>query len=397
MLIAGEASGDLLAAELVQALRREFADARPLPSTDAQPLETGLAPQFFGAGGPRMAAAGVALALDLTTHSVIGPTDALQGYFKFRRFFRQLFQLAVARQPDVIICVDYQFFNRRFARALQRYTRSRADWFHDWRPKVVQYVSPQVWASREGRAYQMDRDYDLLLSIFPFEKGWYAERVPQLTVEFVGHPMVERYRRVNERRGEGRAPAGKPLVVLLPGSRRGELRRHMPVLAEAAQRIAATCEVAFRMVLPNESLVAYARPFESRIPGFELQVGQLGEALERATVAITKSGTASLECAFFGVPAVVFYKTSRITYLVGRQLVKVKHIGMPNLLANEAVYPEFIQDAASAEHLARATLELLGSAEKRAQIKAKLAQVVRDLGPPGASGRAAKAIVRLLN
>ena len=397
MVIAGEASGDLLAAELVQALRREFAEATAVPTRDLQPIATSLEPRFFGAGGPRMAAAGVDLAFDMTEHSVVGLWEVLRDYVKFRRLFRQLFELALERQPDAIICVDFSGFNRRFAHAVRQYVRPRRDWFHDWEPKLIQYVSPQVWASRESRAYQMERDYDLLLSIFPFEKDWYAKRVPRLPVEFVGHPMMDRYGEGRGPRSEGRGQGSSPVVLLLPGSRPGELRRHLPVLAEAAKRIAARRDVVFRMVLPHESLLEVAKPFEKLIPRLELQVGRLDEALRVADVALTKSGTITLECAFFGVPAVVFYKTSQVTYLAGKQLVQVKHLAMPNLLAGETVYPEFIQDAATAENLASATLALLEDKARYAQVKAKLAKIVAALGQPGASRRGAKAIVRLLD
>ena len=183
MLIAGEASGDMLAAELVHALREEIAHAEAVPTNDLQPLRTGLAPRFFGAGGPRMAAAGVELAFDLTAHSVIG-LDMLRHYFKFRGLFNRLVQLAIEREPAVIICVDFQLFNRLFAHAIKEYVRAHRGWFHDWDPKIVQYVSPQVWASREGRADQLARDCDLLLSIIPFEKEWYARRTPNLRVDF---------------------------------------------------------------------------------------------------------------------------------------------------------------------------------------------------------------------
>src|SRR5260370_22923428 len=205
MLIAGEASGDMLAAELVEALRSEFEEAEAILTTDYQPLCTGLAPRFFGAGGPRMAAAGVELAFDMTVHSVIGPSGALKNYFKFRRLFNQLYRLAIKREPEAIICVDFSVFNRRFAHAVKTYVRSRLDWFHDWDPKIIQYGSPQCWASREGRAYQMARDYDLLLSIFPFEKEWYAKRVPQFPVEFIGHPIIDRHLKA-----EGRGEKAKP-------------------------------------------------------------------------------------------------------------------------------------------------------------------------------------------
>jgi len=189
MVIAGEASGDLLAAELVQACAAEYAQAEALPTADLQPLTTGLQPRFFGAGGPRMAAAGVELAFDLTAHSVLGITEVVKRFFTFRRLLRTLFRLARERQPDAIICVDFSEFNLRFARAIRRYIRPRRDWFHDWQPKVIRYPRPRSGLSREGRAYQIQRDCDLLLSIFPFEKDWYARRVPRLHVEFVGHPM----------------------------------------------------------------------------------------------------------------------------------------------------------------------------------------------------------------
>src|SRR5690242_3076627 len=173
MLIAGEASGDWLAAELVQALREEFARAAAVPTQDYQPLYTSLEPRFFGAGGSRMAAAGVDLDFDLTQHSVVGLSDVVKNYLKFRRFFRRLYELALEREPDVIICVDFSGFNRRFAHAVRNYTRSHRGWFHDWQPRIIQYVSPQVWASRESRAYQMAKDFDLVLSIVPFEPEWY--------------------------------------------------------------------------------------------------------------------------------------------------------------------------------------------------------------------------------
>jgi lipid-A-disaccharide synthase len=152
MVIAGEASGDVLAAELVCALRQEFADAEAIPTADYQPLHTSLEPRFFGAGGPRMAAEGVDLALDLTAHSVVGLSDVLKKPLKFGRLFRRLFELALERQPDAVICVDFSEFNFRFAHAIRQYTRAHADWFHDWNPKIIRYPSPQVWASREGRA-----------------------------------------------------------------------------------------------------------------------------------------------------------------------------------------------------------------------------------------------------
>ena len=401
MLIAGEASGDLLAAELVGALRQELITVLAAPTSDAQPLHASLEPTFFGAGGPCMAAAGVDLAFDMTAHSVIGLWEAVKNFGKFRELFHRLYQLALERQPDAIICVDFSGFNRRFAHAIKTYVRGHSDWFHDWKPAVIQYVSPQVWASREGRAYKMARDFDLLLSTFPFEKEWYAQRVPELPVEFVGNPVVDRH--ANRFAPAGRSPAtgggstpGTTNIVLLPGSRPGELRRHLPVLLAAAKKIQAVRPATFHLVLPHSSLADYARRLDGQGNGVEVQVGGLDNALGTADLAITKSGTITLECAFFGVPAIVFYKTSALTYLVGKQVVKVRHIAMPNLLSGEEIFPEFVQGAATAENLSRTALELLDDAARRQRVKTRLAEVVSGLGGPGASRRAAKAIAGLL-
>jgi lipid-A-disaccharide synthase len=397
MLIAGEASGDVLAAELVRALRQELAGAESIPTTDYQPLHTGLEPRFFGAGGPQMAAAGVDLAFDMTAHSVIGLSDALKNYLKFRRLFFQLYRLALERQPDAIICVDFSGFNRRFAHAIRQYTRGRSDWFHDWAPKIIQYVSPQVWASREGRAYQVARDYDAVLSIIPFEKDWYAKRVPQLRVEFVGHPIVERYGEGRGTRGAGRGAMGTPLLLLLPGSRTSELARHLPVMMGALALIRAQLpKLRVRMVLPNDSLVRQAKALSLPVD-LEVQAGGLPESLAEADVAVASTGTVTTECAYFGVPTVALYKTSWSTYQVARRIVKVKYLTMPNLLADAEIFPEFVQGAAKPENIARAALELLRDEGRRARVKSRLAEIVTSLGGPGATRRAAHVVLETLS
>jgi len=391
MLIAGETSGDLLAAELVRALRRELAAAEPVFTADYQPLHTSLEPRFVGAGGQHMAAAGVELALDMTKHSLTGlPTPGQ--LLKFRRMAKTLLRLARERQPDAVICVDFQLFNSFIAGTLRDYVNKRQDWFHDWRPKIIQYVSPQVWASREGRAAKIARNCDLLLSIVPFEKEWYAQRVPSLRVEFVGHPIVDRY---------GKLPlvAVPPSVlnlVLLPGSRTGEIARHVPVMLNALSIIQRELpDLRAIMVVPNESLLDLVKEFNVP-PDLELRSSSLPDALSSATAAIAKTGTVNLECAYFGVPTVALYKTWWVTFQLGKRLATVRYMSMPNLLANEEVFPEFIQDDATPENLARGTLELLKNREHRENIRQRLKQLIATLGPPGASTRAARAILDLL-
>ncbi len=391
MIIAGDPSGDTLAAELVVELRRELLGHHVVYSGDTQPLRTGLEPRFFGAGGARMEAAGVELAFDLTQHSVIGLSDVLRNYFKFRRLFHELLELAKERQPDVVIGVDYGGFNLRFGRAIRKIARRGP--FKNWNPKLVQFVSPQVWASRAGRAYQLEADYDLLLSIFPFEKDWYARRVPKLRVEFVGHPMVDRYQNFQVPSSKFQA---EPMLLLLPGSRPGELKRHLPVMLEAVKEIQHK-QPALRklMVLPNESLSQLTKELGAPAD-LSVQIGNLPEALSRATAAIASTGTVTMECALFGVPTVTLYRTSWSTYQIGKRIVTVKSLTMPNLLADETVFPEFIQDHATPKNLALAVLELLENPERRHRIREQLKKVVSLLGSPGATRRAARSIAGLV-
>ena len=392
MLIAGEASGDTLAAGLVAALRARVVEAESAPTQDVQPLRTALVPRFFGAGGPNMAAAGVELAFDLTQHSVIGLSDVLTNYLKFRRLFRRLVRLAIERQPDAILCVDFSGFNRRFAHAIRGHVRRHKSAFRPWNPRLIQHVSPQVWASRPGRAYQLAEDYDLLLSIFPFEKEWYARRVPKLRVEFVGHPLRPAHGKPPVRDQPGK---GGTTVLLLPGSRTSELRRHLPVILPALDRIQANRpDVKANMVLPGEALAQLAKSLGARC---QIQIGGLPQALADTDVAIASTGTVTMECALHGVPAVTLYRTSWTTYQIARHIVSVKWLTMPNLLAGEEIFPEFVQNAATPENLARAALELLEDQTRRDWVKTRLAEVVAGLGRPGANARAADCIVRLLN
>jgi lipid-A-disaccharide synthase len=381
MLIAGEASGDLLAAELVSALRGQLFRRDPE-----------LHPQFFGAGGQNMLHAEAELAIDLTQHAVIGISDVLKNYFKFRWLFNRLLALAIERKPDAVIGVDYGGFNLRFGHAVKEYVRRHPG---GWNPKIIQFVSPQVWASRPGRADLLAADYDLLLSIFPFEKDWYAKRAPKLRVEFVGHPMMDRLK-AEARRQKAEGSVASPNILLLPGSRMGELQRHLPVMLGALKLIRAKLpEAMAKMVLPNEELKELAGGPPALLPGVEIQAGNLPNALARADVAIASTGTVTMECAFFGMPTVTLYKTSWMTYEIAKRIVTLKSLTMPNLLANEEVYPEFIQGAATAENIAKAALELLQNESRRQRIKAQLAKIVSSLGEPGASRRAAAAILAL--
>jgi lipid-A-disaccharide synthase len=182
----------------------------------------------------------------------------------------------------------------------------------------------------------------------------------------------------------------------LPGSRQGELKRHLPVVLEAAEQIAVKQKVRFKLVATTEEMAVLARELAAkRAAKIEVQIGKLEEALSTATIALAKTGTVTLECAWFGVPTIAFYKTSALTYAIGRQIVSVKYLAMPNILAGRELFPEFIQQNATAANIAQAALELLNNEPSRKEVRAALRNVISTLGGPGATERAASAILAL--
>ncbi len=353
MFIAGEASGDAHAAGVIKCLSAE------VPK-----------PKVFGAGGPKMKAAGMELVLDLTQHAVVGLVEVLKNYGKFKRIFDQLLAEVERRKPAAVVLVDFPGFNLRFAKAVkQRFPGI----------KIIYYISPQLWAWHASRAKQIERDVDLMLTIFPFEKVWYKQHAPKLPVEFVGHPLAERLREAESGKRE------EKLVLLLPGSREREVAKIFPILTRVVERLPA--DLKFVAVAASDELAKLMRH-----PRIEVQTGNAHDWMPRATLAITASGTATMECAFFGCPMVVVYKVNWLTYLVGRSVVKVNWLGMPNVIAGKEIVPEFIQHEATPERIAAAANELLTNAGKREQMQRDLAQVVGSLGGPGASKRAAELI-----
>ncbi len=376
MLIAGEPSGDLLAAELVRCLRTEHA-ACGLPE-----------PTFFGAGGPAMAAEGVRLELDLTRYAIIGLADVLRNLWRLRDILDRMVRLALERRPAAVICVDYGGFNRRFAAAI------RARQPADWRPRLIQYVSPQVWASRPGRATTLARDLDLLLAILPHEKAWYASRYPGFRVEFVGHPIVDRHPTAV---GHSPTPRTPPRIVLLPGSRPSEIARHWVLMAEAAACIQAECPSDWVAVFPNDAIRKQALALhDGRALTLQATIGGLSEELARATLAIASTGTVTLECALWKVPTIAIYRASWSTYQIARRIIRVRHLALPNLLADEPVMPELIQNRARPEIIAREACRLLAAPAECDRIRQRLGEMVSRLGPPGAPARAARAVLALL-
>lgn len=366
LVSSGEPSGELYAAELVRSLR---------------PLAPELA--VFGLGGDRLAAEGAQLVGHVRELAVVGLAEVLSHLPRIRGIFHRLVAAAERERPDLAVLIDYPDFNLRLARALHRRGIP-----------VVYYVSPQLWAWRAGRIRTIRETAAHMLVIFPFEEALYREAgVP---VTFVGHPLVDLVRPAPDRgaflHGAGLDPS-RPVVALLPGSRGKEVALNLPVLVEAVRRMAAEDpSLQFAVALaPTLPALPVERAFVGT--GARLLAGQAHAALGAATVAIVASGTATVEAALLGTPMVVVYRISRLTYALGRRFVRVPHFAMPNLIAGKRVVSELIQADFTPERTAADAFALLRDPALREQTRSELLEVRRRLGAPGASARAARAIL----
>jgi lipid-A-disaccharide synthase len=327
MLSAGEASGDRHAADLFSALKRLIPGVRGI-----------------GMGGTAMREAGVDLRCDSSGIGVIGLVEVARHYGEIRAALRLMQEIAREEKPDLLICVDYKEFNFRLAKA----AKARGI-------KVLFYVSPQVWAWRPGRAKTYGRIVDHMAVIFPFEVPFYeAYRVP---VTYVGHPLAGKVKPSMSReaaREKHGLSGNSPVIGLLPGSRANEIKRLFPVILEAADRLAREFENA-RFVLFQAPSVADAA-LQNRLAecGLNLRIikGQDYDALHGCDAVVTVSGTATLEVALLGVPMAIVYRLAPVSYWLGRLLVRIPYIGLPNILAGKHVVREFIQHEATAENIA---------------------------------------------
>ena len=365
-MVAGEASGDAHGAELIAAIKEREPRTR-----------------VIGVGGPRMAAAGQEQLFDLSAHAVLGLAEVIKHYRKFRKFRDQVLDLARHERPDAVVLIDSSGFNLRLAPRLRLDLPGA---------RIIYYISPQVWASRASRVKMMQRDIDLLLAILPFEKAWFAKAAPNFNVQWVGHPVLDRIRKID-------AVTPNPnFVALLPGSRKTEVEKHLPVLWEAAMLMGRERPgLKFILLSPNETIQKYSLEMLAKFPApnftFEYNVGYAISHLSRCALALVASGTASLECALVGIPQIVVYRVHPLTYAVGKRVIKVKYLSIVNVMANEAVVPEFLQDNLEAGAVAKEGLELLGNPQRREAMKRRVAEVVATLGEPGASKRAAEAVL----
>ncbi len=376
LIVAGEASGDAHAAELVRELQRLAAPTTPL--------------HFWGLGGTALAAAGVMPLLRMETVSVIGIAEVIRHLPIIWRVFRHLVADIERRRPDLAILVDFPDFNLRLAKQLARRGIP-----------VVWYISPQVWAWRSRRVTTLKQVVTQMLVLFPFEVDFYAQHGMEVT--FVGHPLVDRVPRFPEvEKPHLRSSLGLPLegriVALLPGSRQSELRHYLPPMLAAAERLA-QAEQALCFVMPRapsldeKDFTPWLRDVAAQVT---LTHGRFYETLAVADAAVVASGTATLETALIGTPMVILGKVAPLTAAYLRWFAPLRYVGLVNYVMGEVAVPELLQEQVTSANIARHITELLTDEAERTRLQTVYAAIRARLGEPGASARAAQAVQQVL-
>jgi lipid-A-disaccharide synthase len=371
MIVAGEASGDLHGSALVR---------------EALAIDPSLA--FFGMGGPLMRGVGVDTLVDAREMAVVGLVEVLAHFPTILRAFLKLKECLRTDPPGLLILIDYPDFNLRLASIARKAG-----------VKVLYYISPQVWAWRVGRVKKIARIVDRMAVVFPFEVAFYEkEGVP---VSFVGHPLVDSVRpgmSLDEARRSFGFDASRRTIGLFPGSRTQEIRTHLPIIIESA-RILKNRFPDLQFILPLASSLSRS-DIDPFLFGCDLSVvvveGKSYDVIQVCDAVITVSGTVTLEIALMGVPMVIIYKVSPLTYLIGKRLVRVDHIGICNIVANRRVVTELIQHEAEPERIAGEIERILVDPVYSAEIRMKLKRVGVRLGGGNCSSRVAAIVMEML-
>jgi len=352
LVSAGEASGDLYGAGIVEALRAR------IPGVS-----------FFGCAGPRMQKAGVEPVVDSASLAVAGLIEVVSHIPRIYGEFKKIQKAAAERQPAVAILTDSPDFHLRLAAKLQKLGIP-----------VIYLVAPQVWAWRKGRIHTLRRNVNRLLCIFPFEEKFFQDNgVP---VVYLGHPLAWTVRPSVSREEFFRKnglPEDRPVVALLPGSRHGEIRRHLPDLLDAVRRLSQWRPLTF--VLPaahGAGELQEVREAAAKAP-IRILEGQTWDAMAYGDLALAASGTVTIEAALLGIPMVTFYRVTGFSWLMGRFLVDVPFYTMVNLIAGRKIVPELMQDEMTGENLAAEAMKLLGDDVARDRMKRELGGVASAL------------------
>ena len=364
-IISGEASGDLHAANLVRAWKKESDNF-----------------EFEAWGGDRLQAEGVTIRKHVRDLAFMGFVEVLQNLPTILRNFKTCKAQITEFKADVVLLVDYPGFNLRMAK-----------WAKKQGIKVIYYISPTVWAWKENRVEQVREYVDRMYAILPFEKPFYAKH--GIEVQYVGHPLLDEVHQFREEKQATLALANdKPILALLPGSRKQELRKKLPLMLEAAKSF----QQEFQLVLacaPNLSEEFYCELIQD--DAVQLVQNQTYQVLSQASMALVTSGTATLETALFRVPQVVCYKSSALSYRIAKALVNIKFISLVNLIMDKEVVRELIQHDCNATLMREELTKLLPGTEARNSQLSNYDELIRQLGNHGASERMAKDLIHYLS
>lgn len=358
----------MYAALLVEELRRCWPEAR-----------------FFGCTGPRMRRAGAGTVVDAASLAVVGLVEVISHIPRIHREYKKLLAAVAQNQPDLAILTDSPDFHLRLAKRLEKRGIP-----------VVYLVAPQVWAWRKGRLPLIRRTVGRLLCIFPFEEEFFCSH--GVSAVYIGHPLAGVVKPVLAKPEFFRKhslPLDRPLISVLPGSRRGEAARHLPALLDAVERIGRECAASFLLPASTTTGVDF---FRERIGRSSIQVidGENWDAIAHADVALAASGTVTVEAALLGTPMVTFYKVTGLSWMMGKLLVRVPFYSMVNLVAGRAVAPELMQSRMTGERLAAETMRLLKDGAARERMRTGLGEVARKLNQGGAAARAAEEIRKFM-
>lgn len=357
-IICGEASGDLHAANLVHEWRKIDANT-----------------EFLAWGGDRLSAENVTVVKHIRELSFMGFVEVLKHIFQILRNFKECKRNISDFEPDALVLVDFPGFNLRMA-----------EWAHQQGIRVIYYISPQLWAWKQGRIKKVQRFVDYMYCILPFERAFYAKF--NYEARYFGHPLLDELAHFKSSNKNAIENSGKPYIAVLPGSRRQEVFRKLPVMLKAAFHFANfDIVVACSSQVPDECYTTYHQE------GIRFVYGKTYEVLNGATLAIVTSGTATLETALFRVPQVVCYKSNPLSYVLAKKIVKVKYISLVNLILNEGVLKELIQDECNVENIITEMTLLLNDPARSGEVLRGYDRLHSLLGEAGASQKIAGSMI----
>ncbi|HAZ11064.1 MAG TPA: lipid-A-disaccharide synthase [Candidatus Omnitrophica bacterium] len=372
MIIAGETSGDLQAASLIKSLKSINPHI-----------------EIFGMGGKKMQAESAEIIYDITNLAIVGFFEVLKHIFTFKKIFEKLSALLETRKPDAVILVDYPGFNLRFAKATK-----------EKNIPVIYYISPQIWAWGENRIHEIKKYVDKMIVIFGFEETIYKE--VGVKVSFVGHPFLDIVKPVWKKEETIKTCHLKHdsiKIALMPGSRKKEIEKHLPSMLRA-------CEIIKNKIPNAEFIISRIKELDQSLYNKIIHKSKIKphsldnkpyEIMDIADLVIVSSGSATLEVAIMEKPMVIVYKTSFLTWLLARNLIKIPDIGLVNIVARERIVPELTQFEVTPKNIASASLEILNNHKRIHEIKENLRKVKSKLGDQGASSRAAHIIHKFLS